>query len=92
MHGARDRLTLHLVGGQVEIKTTQDTPDGGSLQKAADFVHAFILGADFLGIVFGTLRFSKNAILWLLFIPPQGLSPRTLTKAINFSDVLATIQ
>ena len=30
---------------QVEIKTTKDTPDAGSLQKAADFVHAFILGA-----------------------------------------------
>lgn len=30
---------------QVEIKTTKDTPDAGNLQKAADFVQAFILGA-----------------------------------------------
>lgn len=29
---------------QVEIKTTPDTPDAGNLQRAADFVHAFILG------------------------------------------------
>ena len=29
---------------QVEIKTTKDTPDIGSLQKAADFVQAFLLG------------------------------------------------
>lgn len=29
---------------QVEIKTTKDTPDVGNLQKAADFVQAFILG------------------------------------------------
>ena len=55
----RDRLTLHLVGGQVEIKTTKDTPDGGSLQKAADFVHAFILGADFLGFFFAAALLNK---------------------------------
>ena len=30
--------------GQVEIKTTKETPDAGNLQKAADFVQAFILG------------------------------------------------
>ena len=29
---------------QVEIKTTPKTVDVGHLQKAADFVHAFILG------------------------------------------------
>ena len=29
---------------QVEIKTTPKTADIGHLQKAADFVHAFILG------------------------------------------------
>ena len=29
---------------QVEIKTKPDTPDIGNLQKAADFVHAYILG------------------------------------------------
>jgi rRNA processing protein Krr1/Pno1 len=29
---------------QVEIKTTKETPDAGNLQKAADFVQAFILG------------------------------------------------
>ena len=30
---------------QVELKTNPDTPDAGSVQKAADFVQAFILGA-----------------------------------------------
>lgn len=29
---------------QVEIKSTKDTPDAGNLQKAADFVQAYILG------------------------------------------------
>ncbi len=29
---------------QVELKTNPDTPDSGSVQKAADFVQAFILG------------------------------------------------
>ena len=29
---------------QVELKTNPDTPDAGSVQKAADFVQAFILG------------------------------------------------
>lgn len=29
---------------QVELKTTPETPDQGYLQKAADFVHAFVLG------------------------------------------------
>ena len=29
---------------QVELKTTPDTPDAGYLQKAADFIHAYILG------------------------------------------------
>jgi hypothetical protein len=29
---------------QVELKTTADTPDAGYLQKAADFIHAYILG------------------------------------------------
>ena len=30
---------------KVELKTTKDTTDVGTLQKAADFVHAFVLGA-----------------------------------------------
>ena len=29
---------------QVEVKTTPQTPNPDLLQKAADFVHAFILG------------------------------------------------
>lgn len=29
---------------QVEVKTTPDTPDSSNLQRAADFIHAFILG------------------------------------------------
>ena len=35
---------LHKLCVQVEIKTTPKTVDVGHLQKAADFVHAFILG------------------------------------------------
>lgn len=30
----------------MELKTRTDTPDAGSLQKCADFVHAYILGFD----------------------------------------------
>lgn len=29
---------------QVEVKTTPETPDASNLQRAADFIHAFILG------------------------------------------------
>ena len=29
---------------QVELKTNADTPDASSVQKAADFVQAFLLG------------------------------------------------
>ena len=29
---------------QVEVKTTADTPDASNLQRAADFVHAYLLG------------------------------------------------
>lgn len=36
--------SLHKLCVQVEIKTTSKTVDVGHLQKAADFVHAFILG------------------------------------------------
>lgn len=36
-------LVIHLPA-QVEIKNTAKTTDIGNLQKAADFVHAFILG------------------------------------------------
>jgi hypothetical protein len=40
---------------QVEIKTTPDTANADMLQKAADFVHAFILGEQGAGLegVFG---------------------------------------
>ena len=33
-----------VVRAQVEIKTTDQTPNADVLQKAADFVHAYILG------------------------------------------------
>jgi len=39
-------MRMNLKTKKVEIKTTKDTPDVGSLQKAADFVQAFILGFD----------------------------------------------
>ena len=38
---------------QVEIKTTVDTPNADMLQKAADFVHAFILGKPVPGVGMG---------------------------------------
>lgn len=37
-------MRMNLKSKKVEIKTTKDTPDIGSLQKAADFVQAFLLG------------------------------------------------
>ena len=33
---------------QVELKTTPQTKDPGHLQKAADFVHAYIMGLSLL--------------------------------------------
>jgi hypothetical protein len=42
MHWCVD--TVACMSGQVEIKTTKETLDAGNLQKAADFVQAFILG------------------------------------------------
>lgn len=37
-------MRMNLKSRKVEIKTTEKTPDAGNLQRAADFVHAFILG------------------------------------------------
>jgi RNA-binding protein PNO1 len=37
-------MRMNLKSRKVEIKTTDATPDAGNLQRAADFVHAFILG------------------------------------------------
>ena len=39
-------MRMNLKSRKVEIKTTKATPDAGNLQRAADFVHAFILGFD----------------------------------------------
>lgn len=39
-------MRMNLKTKKVEIKTTKDTPDIGLLQKAADFIQAFILGFD----------------------------------------------
>ncbi|KAL2609547.1 hypothetical protein R1flu_028120 [Riccia fluitans] len=39
-------MRMNLKSKKVELKTRRDTLDGGSLQKCADFVHAFILGFD----------------------------------------------
>ncbi|BBN19514.1 RNA-binding protein PNO1 [Marchantia polymorpha subsp. ruderalis] len=39
-------IRMNLKNKKVELKTRRDTPDGGSLQKCADFVHAYILGFD----------------------------------------------
>ncbi|KAL4458752.1 hypothetical protein ABPG75_013617 [Micractinium tetrahymenae] len=37
-------MRMNLKTRKVEIKTTPETPDAGNLQRAADFVHAYILG------------------------------------------------
>ena len=37
-------MRMNLKSKKVEIKTTPETADSAYLQKAADFVHAFILG------------------------------------------------
>lgn len=37
-------IRMNLKNRKVELKTRHDTPDGAALQKAADFVTAFILG------------------------------------------------
>ena len=39
-------MRMNLKTRKVEIKTTPQTTDIGSLQRAADFIHAFILGFD----------------------------------------------
>eukprot|EP00889_Picochlorum_renovo_P008263 jgi/Picre1/35293/NNA_002755.t1 len=37
-------MRMNLKSRKVEIKTTDKTVDAGNLQRAADFIHAFILG------------------------------------------------
>jgi len=37
-------MRMNLKSKRVELRTTAATKDAGSLQKAADFVHAFVLG------------------------------------------------
>ena len=37
-------MRMNLRSHKVEIKTTKEQPDGSILQKAADFVAAFLLG------------------------------------------------
>lgn len=39
-------MRMNLKTRKVEIKTTLETPDSGNLQRAADFIHAYILGFD----------------------------------------------
>ncbi|GBG89303.1 hypothetical protein CBR_g49013 [Chara braunii] len=39
-------IRMNLQARRVELKTTPETPDISALQKAADFVHAFVLGFD----------------------------------------------
>lgn len=42
-------MRMNLKTRKVEIKTTGKTDDTGALQRAADFVHAFILGFEIQG-------------------------------------------
>lgn len=37
-------MRMNLKTKKVEVKTTADTPDSSNLQRAADFIHAYILG------------------------------------------------
>jgi RNA-binding protein PNO1 len=37
-------MRMNLKTRKVELKTTPETPDVGNLQRAADFIHAYILG------------------------------------------------
>jgi RNA-binding protein PNO1 len=37
-------MRMNLKTRKVELKTTAATPDAGNIQRAADFVHAFVLG------------------------------------------------
>ncbi|KAI7846137.1 hypothetical protein COHA_000398 [Chlorella ohadii] len=37
-------MRMNLKTRKVEVKTTPETPDASNLQRAADFIHAFILG------------------------------------------------
>ncbi len=37
-------MRMNLKTRKVELKTTKNTPEVAYLQKAADFVHAFLLG------------------------------------------------
>ncbi len=50
---------------QVEIKSTPDTPDIGSLQKAADFINAFILGN---ALLYSSQSQDKPALSWPLVL------------------------
>jgi len=58
----------------VEIKTTKDTADVGHLQKAADFVHAYILGARrrLGGRAAGAARALSGLRLMALPVPAVG--------------------
>jgi RNA-binding protein PNO1 len=42
-------MRMNLKTKKVEIKSTQKTEDAGAVQRAADFVNAFILGFEVAG-------------------------------------------
>lgn len=47
---------------QVELKSNADTPDASSVQKAADFVQAFLLGMALTHYVFSRASFGTLAL------------------------------
>ena len=55
------RGTNPSLGMQVEIKTTPQTTDAGHLQKAADFVHAYMLGGLWSRAVHGSVALTGVA-------------------------------
>lgn len=72
----------------MEIKTTSKTPNPDLLQKAADFVHAYILGPCNMNILaMWTMKMSSIAI-WL-----QALrQPRSTAAGFEVRDAVALLR
>jgi RNA-binding protein PNO1 len=66
---------------QVEIKTTAETGESGGLQKAADFVHAFILGE----LLFVPLV--KRAAFLASIVPLAGFEVQDAIALLRLDDL-----
>lgn len=67
---------------QVEIKTTKEQTDTGLLQKAADYVHAYLLGVRHLHSLHVPERFCANVIP---FLPLTGRCHVFSLSIVDFS-------